>query len=61
MPKGIAAPGKSLPPLVVPMRGLTVEAGSAACADALAAKLHSTTMASETASCQLILVQVIFC
>jgi hypothetical protein len=28
MPKGTVAPGKTLPPLVVPTRGLTRDAGS---------------------------------
>jgi hypothetical protein len=28
MPKGIVAPGKTLPPLVVPTKGLTRDAGS---------------------------------
>lgn len=28
MPKGIVAPGKTLPPLVVPIKGLTSDAGS---------------------------------
>jgi len=52
MPNGTSAPGKVLPPLLVPMNGLTTDAGSATAALAAVAPVNAA-MALPTSSSEL--------